>query len=107
MRQIHLLLLILCSMSFSGCETIPKDNPRAQLRATQEVFKGVVKSLTLLRKAGKIDDETKIKIIVVIDTIDGNLKLWETAVKDGRSAPDLQKAINLSLSKLQEYQNLE
>jgi len=95
--------VLLCT----GCKTIPKDNARAQVRASQQSLSLIMKTFITLRKAGKIDDHTKAKFMAIAELANENLKLWEKAVIAGRKAPDLQEAIILSFNKLIKINKLE
>ena len=100
MKKLHIIWIALMMFSITGCQTFK--NERANLLVAQKGFKTAVKSLTLLRKAGKISDKDKIEISKAIKLANKNLIAWENAVIANKTSPSFGVVVQLNLDALQE-----
>lgn len=97
------MVLILCSLLIFGCETFQQD-PRAELLAAQKTFSATVDSLTVLHRAGKINQEDTQMLTVLIHQGQDYLIAWEEALKAGNPKPDVIWEFQKILDKLIDYQ---
>jgi len=88
--------MVLILMMVSSCQTTLKDE-RANLKATQTVYTSVVKQVIVLRKAGKLNDNDFANAKKVSAGISKNLTLWNAALQDGKTRPDLADIIKKNM----------
>ena len=96
------LILVASGFVLSSCQGIALEDERANLVATQKTFAAVMRSLNKAKEAGQIDEDLKEKLDPVVKFVDENLKLWEEALLNNESRPDLQEQINTNIILLQE-----
>ena len=106
-RSLILKLLLGIAMLFvagctAGCESTVLEDERANLVATQKVFAATVRGLVKARDAGKIDEDLEAEIDPIIKTVNENLKVWEEALLEGNSRPDLKKIIDVNVQLLKD-----
>lgn len=95
-----MIFVALMIFTTTACKSMALKDERANLVVAQKGFRATVKTLTALRKAGKISDDEKVEINKIVEITDSNLHLWENALKNGDTLPNLSKIIELNLEKL-------
>jgi len=75
-------------------------NPGADLKATQKTFAATVRSLTVLKNAGKLNKEEIKDTTELINKVNNGLKDWETAYAAGLIKPELSQTVKKFLTAL-------
>jgi hypothetical protein len=93
-------VIILAVFTFTGCKTTGLKDEKANLLATEKIYKSTVSALIELRSADKIPKKVQEKLSIAINVVNDNFILWNTAINKGRSNPDLKVLIDKNLKLL-------